>query len=108
MRQQQNHKFESLRAFEVDLDKKRRDQRNREQKEKIKKMEQDKKRTQELKAKKMQEQNRFQGHPVFPRSQKKAMQLKVVKKNIMDEETRDEKEYLGPELFQTLQQYKAI
>ena len=39
MRQQQNHKFESLRAFEVDLDKKRRDQRNREQKEKIKKME---------------------------------------------------------------------
>ena len=36
------------------------------------------------------------------------MQLKVVKKNIMDEETRDEKEYLGPELFQTLQQYKAI
>lgn len=36
------------------------------------------------------------------------MQMTVVKKNIMDEETRDEKEYLGPELFQALQQYKAM
>lgn len=36
------------------------------------------------------------------------MQMTVVKKNIMDEETMDEKEYLGPELFQALQQYKAM
>lgn len=51
----------------------------------------------------MQEQNQFQGHPHFARSQKKAMRTRVVKKNIMDEQTRDEKEYLGSELFQTLQ-----
>lgn len=35
------------------------------------------------------------------------MQTRVVKKNILDEATRDEKEYLGTELFQTLQQYKV-
>lgn len=69
-------------------------------------MEHDKKRAQEEKAKRMQEQNRFQGHPHYPRSQKKAMQARVVKKNTMDEQTRDEKEYLGTELFQALQQEK--
>ena len=97
-----------LDAFEKDLEKRRREQRNKDQKEKIKKGDQDKKLAQEEKAKRMQEQNRFQGHPHFPRSQKKAMQARVVKKNIMDEATRDEKEYLGTELFQTLQQYKVM
>lgn len=43
----------SLKMFEIELDKKRREQRNIEQKERIKKMEQDKKRTQEMKAKRI-------------------------------------------------------
>ena len=34
------------------------------------------------------------------------MKFKVVKKDNMDEQTRDEKEYLGSELFTILQQVK--
>lgn len=48
-----------LDAFERDLEKRRREQRNKDAKEKMKKIDQEKKNAQEEKAKRMQEQNRF-------------------------------------------------
>ena len=42
----------------------------------------------------------------MPRSQKKAFKPRVVKKDNMDEQTKDEKEYLGGELFTILQEVK--
>lgn len=43
----------------------------------------------------------------MPRSQRKAFKPRVVKKDDMDEQTKDEKQYLAPELFIKLQESKA-
>ena len=49
----------------------------------------------------------FRGMPLVPRSQMKAFKFKVKKKDDMDEQTKDEKLYLVPELFVKLQESKA-
>ena len=45
--------------------------------------------------------------PLVPRSQRKAFKPIIIKKDDMDQQTKDEKQYLAPELFVKLQEQKA-
>ena len=45
----------------------------------------------------------FRSHQLFPRSAKPEFKPIVVKKDTMDEQTRHERNYLGPELHAILQ-----
>ena len=49
----------------------------------------------------------FRGNPPMPRSEKVAFKPKVQKKDNMDQQTKDEKEYLGTELFGILKVIKT-
>jgi len=49
----------------------------------------------------------FKGQPMKPRSEKVAFKPVVVKKDTRDEQTKDEQEYLGMELFGILKQVKT-
>ena len=55
-----------------------------------------------LKQEKLKNLKVFKGHHLRERSQKKAFKPRVVKKDNMDEETLDQKHYLGNELFAIL------
>lgn len=46
------------------------------------------------------------GRPDMPRSEKRQLKSKVVKKDIMDDAEKVEKKYLGAELFSVLSQVK--
>mmetsp|Transcript_9388 Transcript_9388/g.14311 ORF Transcript_9388/g.14311 Transcript_9388/m.14311 type:complete len:115 (+) Transcript_9388:2351-2695(+) len=61
---------------------------------------------QRQKAEMMKNFELFRGRPLYPRSQKKAFKPRIIKKDNLDEQTKDEKEYLGTELFSILQQVK--
>ena len=56
------------------------------------------------KAEKLKDFVLFRGHDNKPRSQAKTIKQRVVKKDNMDEEQKNQKEYLGSELFEILKQ----
>ena len=93
-------------AFEKDLDEKAKKQRFSEIQKENDKKEIEAKQRQNERAQRMRDIVMFKGHPTVPRSQKKALKQKVVKKDTMDAQTKDEKHYLDPELFLKLQQVK--
>lgn len=73
----------------------------------------EKKRLAHLEAKMQRKKDRMDnlslwtGRPDMPRSEKRELKSKVVKKDIMDDQTKIEKKYLGNELFQVLEHVKA-
>ena len=54
----------------------------------------------------MENFSKFNGKPAVPRSEKKAFKPLVIKKENMDEATKDQREYLGLELFGILRQFQ--
>ena len=102
----QRHNEKDIETFEKEIISKRREKiLKANQEENERKTLEDKER-QRLKAEQMKNITLFKGRPLNPRSQKKAFKPKVVKIDNMDEQTKDEKEYLGSELFAILQQVK--
>ena len=53
-------------------------------------------------AEKLKDMVLFRGHELKQRSEAKQIKRKVVKKDNMDEEQKNQKEYLGSELFDIL------
>ena len=54
----------------------------------------------------MENFSKFNGKPAVPMSEKKAFKPLVIKKDNMDEATKDQREYLGLELFGILRQFQ--
>ena len=54
----------------------------------------------------MENFSKFNGKPAVPRSEKTAFKPLVIKKDNMDEATKDQREYLGLELFGILRQFQ--
>lgn len=59
------------------------------------------------KAERMANMNTFKGNPTMPRSEKVAFKPRIVKRDNRDQQTKDEQEYLGMELFGILKQVKT-
>ena len=55
----------------------------------------------------MENFSKFNGKPAVPRSERLAFKPVVVKKDNMDEATKDQREYLGLELFGILKQFES-
>lgn len=104
--QHQRIQDKTIDAFEKDLDKERKEKNFNEKQEEKQKKEFEAKEKQRLKAEKMENFSKFNGKPAVPRSEKKAFKPLVIKKDNMDEATKDQREYLGLELFGILRQFQ--
>ena len=98
---------EMIRRFEQDVEKERKDRKFKEKQIEQSQKDAEIKQKQRERAEKQKEFVVFRGMPLVPRSLRKAFKPRVEKKDDMDEQTKDEKQYLAPELFVKLQNMKS-
>ena len=98
--------FQKLVNYETHVTAKRMEKKFQETQEENLKKEQEMKQRQREKAEKARNQVLFRGLPLVPRSTKKAFKPVAEKKVEMSPNTRDNKQYLDPDLFDVLTQFQ--